>query len=375
MKISSAIESLEFGDQLLLFREDLSVLTALDGNARMIWELIASGLSPRDASLVLTEASDLPFDQVKIDIDSVLARLREQGLFGPDPIVNSTQLSAPASVPEAFEHEACYAICHQPVRLRFETEALWSDFEPYFAPCRVVGAPQQARIDVFYDEDTIVVAMADKRFQRAEHPADVMGMVINSIFDLSFPEANWIAVLHAAAVSLHGKAYILAGTKGRGKSTLTANLLTAGFGFLSDDVVPIDGITRQAMPVPLPLCLKEASWPLFEDTIPGLADRPVYRDEGPPRRYIDMRQHCHENVRLGGDVGALIFPHYMAGSQASIQPISPMDALQLLVSSDSWVSLRKQDFETFLGLLADITTVKINYPDKESSIAMVKEIV
>jgi len=88
-----------------------------------------------------------------------------------------------------------------------------------------------------------------------------------------------------------------------------------------------------------------------------------------------MRQHCHENVRLGGDVGALIFPHYMAGSQASIQPISPMDALQLLVSSDSWVSLRKQDFETFLGLLADITTVKINYPDKESSIAMVKEIV
>ncbi len=70
--------------------------------------------------------------------------------------------------------------------------------------------------------------------------------------------------LHAAAVEWRGKAYLLAAEAGSGKSTTTWALLHNGFGYLSDELSPIDLQTMQVYPYPHALCMKRLppSYPL-----------------------------------------------------------------------------------------------------------------
>jgi hypothetical protein len=63
--------------------------------------------------------------------------------------------------------------------------------------------------------------------------------------------------LHAAAVEWAGKAYLLAAEAGSGKSTTAWALLHHGFGYLSDELSPIDLGSLAVFPYPHAVCLKQ----------------------------------------------------------------------------------------------------------------------
>jgi len=64
--------------------------------------------------------------------------------------------------------------------------------------------------------------------------------------------------LHAAAIEWQGKAYLFAADSGSGKSTTTWAMLHHGFGYLSDELSPIDPESIRVLPYPHALCLKQA---------------------------------------------------------------------------------------------------------------------
>jgi hypothetical protein len=71
--------------------------------------------------------------------------------------------------------------------------------------------------------------------------------------------------LHAAALAYRGKACLLVAPAGSGKSTTTWALLHHGFGYLSDELGPVDLQTLEVHPYPHALCLKAdppAAYPL-----------------------------------------------------------------------------------------------------------------
>jgi hypothetical protein len=114
----------------------------------------------------------------------------------------------------------------------------------------VIAAPDIGRL-LFHLEKDVTVALQERR------P------------DLLF--------LHAAALEHGGKAYLLAGESGNGKSTTTWGLLHHGFRYLSDELSPIDLNSLNVLPYPHALCLKQpppSAYPLaaaevlaFGDTI------------------------------------------------------------------------------------------------------------
>jgi hypothetical protein len=63
-------------------------------------------------------------------------------------------------------------------------------------------------------------------------------------------------VLHAAVLSWRGRAFLIAGASGDGKSTTSWGLLHHGARFVSDELAPIDLTTRQVHPFARALCLK-----------------------------------------------------------------------------------------------------------------------
>ena len=68
-------------------------------------------------------------------------------------------------------------------------------------------------------------------------------------------------VLHAAAVSRHGEALIIAGASGMGKSTLAAALGERGATVLSDEFAPIDRLSSRIAPFGMRMGLREGPRP------------------------------------------------------------------------------------------------------------------
>lgn len=63
--------------------------------------------------------------------------------------------------------------------------------------------------------------------------------------------------LHAAVIAWQGRVALLAASSGGGKSTTTWALSNGGFGYLSDELCPIDLEAMSVHPYPHALCLKQ----------------------------------------------------------------------------------------------------------------------
>ena len=87
--------------------------------------------------------------------------------------------------------------------------------------------------------------------------------------------------LHAAALEWQGRAVLLAGASGNGKSTTAWALLHRGFRYLSDELGPLDLGTMTVHPFPHALCLKHE--PPRPYALPAGAIRLGTRIHVPPR--------------------------------------------------------------------------------------------
>lgn len=99
---------------------------------------------------------------------------------------------------------------------------------------------------------------------------------------LSMPYAEWgfnwciyryahqFLMFHFAVVEKAGRAAILAGPPGSGKSTLCAALLARGWRLLSDEFALLDPARGWLLPIPRPVALKNASIGLVEKLLPHL---------------------------------------------------------------------------------------------------------
>jgi hypothetical protein len=138
-------------------------------------------------------------------------------------------------------------------------------------------------------------------------------------------------LFHAAVVGLPtGQTLVLPAPTGRGKSTLVAGLILRGFTYLSDELAPLDPITRRIYPYERPIALHRSS----VDLLPGLSSR-ITRP--PLDRNGDLPFLRPEDA--GGVVGrpgaplAVIVPSADRGGEPDLQPVSAAEAVTELVAN------------------------------------------
>ncbi|HEX6861749.1 MAG TPA: hypothetical protein VF414_02980 [Thermoanaerobaculia bacterium] len=122
--------------------------------------------------------------------------------------------------------------------------------------------------------------------------------------------------VHAAGASLDGRALVLAGTSGSGKSTLSVALARAGFGFLGDDTLFLDG--RHVLAFPDEIDLTEESVSFFPDL-----------QVNPAPAGWRKRQLRADTTRIvwESEPAVLVFPRVSGRPRSELLPIDAGEAL------------------------------------------------
>jgi hypothetical protein len=154
-------------------------------------------------------------------------------------------------------------------------------------------------------------------------------MLKGAIWRIAVNRHRFFMEIHAGAVYDGSSCIVLPGAPGSGKTTLTAALAAAGFGYLSDEVVLLEEGSLELRPVPLALTVKRGSLDLLADLYPGLRAHPAHqRQDGRVVRYVPPPKAARlPDAPL--PVGAVVFPR--VADETALRPLGRVEALQRML--------------------------------------------
>ncbi|MBN7820404.1 HprK-related kinase A [Bowmanella yangjiangensis] len=172
-------------------------------------------------------------------------------------------------------------------------------------------------------------------------------------------------VIHAAVVEKYGRALILPGQPGAGKSTLCAALVSVGgFRLLSDELTIIDCHSAQVLPNPRPISLKNKAIDIVAGLQSGLNLSRTVRDT--QKGSVALLQAPPGSVaswNLTASPGLIVFPKFKAGSEGgTLQELSKGETfLQLANQSFNYPILAEQGFNAISRHLDQAQCYRFDY--------------
>lgn len=183
---------------------------------------------------------------------------------------------------------------------------------------------------------------------------------------------RWL-ILHAAVLARNGRALILPGEPGAGKSTLTALLShLGGWRLLSDEQTILVPETGEVLPIPRPISLKNQSIDVVRHWIPQARITEPVQDTG--KGVVAHVKPPAEAVAAMADVALpawIVFPRYQAGVEASLDPVSPGNALLRLVDQSFNYQLHgERGFECLADLVGRCPAFEFHYSAVADALAV-----
>jgi hypothetical protein len=166
--------------------------------------------------------------------------------------------------------------------------------------------------------------------------AKIRPSVVEAICGFHFEFIDWYLAAHPTQIPLHGagacfgdRLVLFPALAKAGKSTLAVHLALAGHTLYSDDVIPIDGATREAVAMGIHPRLRE---------IPGDASEAfrafVTERLGPARArrlYVLLRGRELAPLDQRAPVGGVVLLHRSDDAAPSLTPADPADVLETLI--------------------------------------------
>jgi hypothetical protein len=155
----------------------------------------------------------------------------------------------------------------QHVRIQCQDACLEDIVRANFGAMLVTAAEQPPDLDYLLAADagrsSFMLSRAGVAVASARQAADLLFLLEKELVVALQRRRSDLLFLHAAALVHRGRAYVLVGDSGHGKSTTAWGLLHHGFGYLSDELAPIDLVTLEVLAYPHALCLKRAPPPEY----------------------------------------------------------------------------------------------------------------
>lgn len=162
----------------------------------------------------------------------------------------------------------------------------------------------------------------------------------------------WTPV-HAAAVAKNGRAILLVGQSGVGKTSIAVGCALSGWDYLGDDAVMVCGDPPRVAALYSSARLRSDTFELFPRAM--TASLGVSDDAGEPKAEIDMSAldccRC-----LEASVEAVVFPVAGSGTETVVRPLNRSEAVRKLMDA-SRQSLKGDERITFDKLSALVSKV------------------
>jgi HprK-related kinase A len=188
--------------------------------------------------------------------------------------------------------------------------------------------------------------------------------------------ANHYLLIHAACVEKDGKAAIMPGEPGKGKSTLCAALVHNGWRLLSDELAVIDMSDGSIVPLCRPMSLKNRSIEIIRALIPEAVFAPPIADTR--KGTLALVRAPEDSIRRMGEratAAYILFPRFTEGAVAETAERSRGTALIGLAENAFNYQLHgRRGFERLGDIVAACRCADIAYADLPRALATLSEL-
>lgn len=337
------------GDAILLSAAGRRI-HRLNASALLVWELIGDGATVDELTSALRTRVDAQEHQLRRDVRAVLGdfergallrsrdeNLTEQVRARDHGSARSSILSATAAQPTLSLGP--FPVLESLVRVDFvgarvpdEIRALFADLARVLKPLTSLPAP----IDI--DSSSLVVLSISAAGQSwsatrngkpvATSPsiAVLRRVVLAEVNAGPIEELSHSVGFHAGAVEFPEGVVVFPGVSNAGKSTLVANLMLRGHGYLTDEAAAIDVASQEVLPFAKSLCIDPGAQVLFPELAP-------HSPSSAPTWDIDPAAIGLGRLGSRGKPVAFVFPIYRSGASVRLQKLSASTALTRLLEN------------------------------------------
>lgn len=190
--------------------------------------------------------------------------------------------------------------------------------------------------------------------------------LIEYLFHLALIELlrrEGLYTIHATALEKHGRAVLIPGNSGRGKTTSFISLLRSGYRYLSDDhpLLRDAGTHVDILPFPIKINVTEETIAFFPELRsapdhilrPGFPKRAFYAEELYP---TSMGQHCRP--------GLVLFPHVIDASHSHLERLPKSRALEMLLPQALLVydaDVARREFHVLTKIVQQVDCYRLHF--------------
>ena len=190
-------------------------------------------------------------------------------------------------------------------------------------------------------------------------------------------QAHQFLIFHAGTIEKNGKVIIMPAEQGSGKSTLTAAMVYSGWRVFSDELALISTTDDLVYPCTRPINLKNDSIDVINNFVENAIFSTIAKDTHkgtvallkPPKESV-------ERMFEPAPLHFIVFPKYVANSEAKLTPINQIDTFkQLIEHSFNYHILGEEGFNIIAKLLKHVTCYQFEYSDFEQAKVLLSELV
>jgi HprK-related kinase A len=188
--------------------------------------------------------------------------------------------------------------------------------------------------------------------------------------------ANDYLLIHAACVEKDGRAAIMPGEPGKGKSTLCAALVHLGWRLLSDELAVIDVADGTIFPLCRPMSLKNRSIAAIRDLVPDAVFGPTIADTR--KGTLALLRPPTDSIRRMGERATahyVLFPRFVEGAAAKIAERSRGTSLMGLAENAFNYQLHgRRGFDRLADIVAACRCADVAYSDLPGAVTALRDL-
>jgi len=360
------------GGDFVLFSEPRQNVYRFEPPSASAWLGMSEGEAPGSTTRRIAEEIQCSLERAEELILSWQSEWERLGLLGeslaePDErqIRNDDE---PPCIPASAE---LYHIAGTGIAISFPDDSSKHAWDAIAGHLRDTSGPAEIKLAVEpRDGGYRMIGPSGERLDLANPAAVAVSLKESVLYALLERDSRWIA-LHAAAISAQSGSVLLAGSSGRGKTTLTAVLNTLGLPVIADDVTLVSDASLGIRGLPFAFAAKPGSWDVLRPRYPTLDQLPEFeRPDGRVVRYVKPSRISGQ----AGPVSAVVFPQYSQATPLRITEMTKVAGLLSLleeaVNAKRWLT-----GEGFVGLLAMVeraTVIGLEYDDVSAAAEWMK---